>query len=252
MKCAVNRLVGVVFSLCLASGAVVAQTGGTIPWTPSIAGWSCRTAGLERICTFVTEGLVPPTTLSPPYRASVAYKVFKSATTLGQQVLMVNKIDMACTVNGETLRCIAPDELRLGPGISAVDDPAPVTININIFATGAAPTPLLDFNQDGRTSADVEGVAALRYLLGFRDEGVTQGITLAGVLTPQTATTQLGVGVWNGWFQFGSTQNPVATREGVVLLRCLLGLNGAPLVNGLAGFNQAVAESQCGLLLQKN
>lgn len=86
----------------------------------------------------------------------------------------------------------------------------------------------------------------LRYLMGFQPAAVTAGIAFTNGRTASAAYDQLKLGTWMGWFQFiNPSQYPVPLREGLLFQRCLAGLRGAQLVQGVSGADATTATSQC-------
>jgi hypothetical protein len=222
------------------------------PWSPTRVDWTCRVVGSETICDLSAEG--PPPSMNYPSGAVAKgwYRVYKGPVVGRGQVLMTNEAVMNCTYTASIFRCIAPNELKLGAGIAATSDPSPTTIDLNIYPSSGFVSPLFDWNGDGAITANVEGVTVLRLLLGFRGDALTRGVPLRADLTPANVEEQLLVGVWNGWFQFGSDKNPRGSNAGLILMRCLLGLRGASMIAGFSGYVSTTADAQCNLLLEKH
>jgi hypothetical protein len=221
-------------------------------WFPTRVDWTCRVVGSETICDLSAEGAPPTMSYSTGVVARVWYRIYKGPVVGRGQVLMTKEALMNCASTASGIKCTAVGELKLAAGIAATSDPSPITVDLNIYPTSGVVTPLFDWNGDSAITANVEGLTVLRFLLGFRGAALTNGVTLKAGLTTASVEEQLAVGVWNGWFQFGSTTNPRSTNEGLILMRCLLGLRGVPLIAGLAGYVSATADSQCNLLLEKH
>jgi len=79
---------------------------------------------------------------------------------------------------------------------------------------------------------DVDGVLLLRYLLGFRGNTLTQGVTLAGPHNNATAISSF-IGNASAFDVFGRVP-PQAMNDGMVLLRILSGIPDAALLNGVS------------------
>jgi hypothetical protein len=101
-----------------------------------------------------------------------------------------------------------------------------------IGSTGVASNCMLDVDGDLRLTPDVDGVLLLRYLLGFRDGALTQGVTLAGTRNNAAAISAF-IGNASAFDVFGRTP-PQAMNDGVVLLRILSGMPDAALLNGVS------------------
>lgn len=237
-----QRLIVIAASL-LATTQVVAQS--TVQWNPYTIDWYCsQQQNGDTLCTLIAFG-DQPAGFNCPGDASGYYRILKGRT-LGQGLpLMIAPVKLPCTcVPPQYMQCTASDLVRLAPGITPVIDPAGASTSMNIYSGTAGP--LFDLDGDGSLSANKEGLMLLRFLLGFKPAAVTAGITFTNGRTASAAYDQLKLGSWMGWFQFiNPTQYPVPLREGLLFQRCLAGLRGAQLVQGVSGADATTATSQC-------
>lgn len=113
----------------------------------------------------------------------------------------------------------------------------------------------LDIDGDGQVSAARDGELILRYLAGFTDNSLTQGIETAGATrtTPDALSAYMAAQVGN-YSLYGPTVVPTATREGLILLRLMRGAPDAGLLGGIdppppalpAAQIRALMYSRCG------
>ncbi len=92
----------------------------------------------------------------------------------------------------------------------------------------------LDINGDSAIAADKDGVLLLRYLFGFRGASLIDGVPLgAGRADANAVATFIGTG--NQFDVFGRTvPSAIALNDGLVLLRMMLSVPSAALLNGIA------------------
>ena len=125
----------------------------------------------------------------------------------------------------------APDVNVVGNAVAMTFPASSITLLV-IGAAGVAANCVLDIDGDLRLTPDVDGVLLLRYLLGFRNGALTQGVTLAGARNTATAIAAF-IGSASSFDVFGRTP-PQAMNDGLVLLRILSGMPDAALLNGIA------------------
>ncbi len=91
----------------------------------------------------------------------------------------------------------------------------------------------LDINGDSTTSADKDAVLLLRYLFGFRGASLIDGVTLgAGRADANAVATFIGTG--SQYDVFGRTVSTAnVMTDGLVLLRMMLSVPSAALLNGI-------------------
>jgi len=114
----------------------------------------------------------------------------------------------------------------------AMNFPASSITLLVIGAAGVAANCVLDVDGDLRLTPDVDGVLLLRYLLGFRGNALTQGVTLAGARNNATTVSNF-IGSASAFDVFGRVP-PQAMNDGVVLLRILSGIPDSALLNGVS------------------
>ena len=99
------------------------------------------------------------------------------------------------------------------------------------FAAGSF-VPSLDIDNDGNFDAATDAVLLLRYLFGMRDTALTH--TAVGANAERNATTIASyVAALGNALDIDGDANVKATTDGVLVLRYLLGLRGAALINGV-------------------
>lgn len=214
-------------------------------WTPYTTDFYCSLQqGGDNLCSLVAFG-VRPSAVTCPVDAAGYYRILKGRNFGEGQPLMTAPVSLPCTcIPPSYLQCTAPDLVRLAPGITAVIDTTRSSTTLNIY--GPTPGPLFDLDGDGALTAEKEGLMVLRYLMGFKQPAVTAGISFVNGRSAVAAYDQLRLGTWMGWFQFvNPTQYPVPTRDGLLFQRCLAGLRGTALVQGIAGADATVATSRC-------
>ena len=86
---------------------------------------------------------------------------------------------------------------------------------------------------DGATTLARDGVLLLRYLMGFRDEALTAGLGITDANAAQAIADYVGTAAQ--YDVFGrSPGTPLATVDGLVLLRLMTGVADDALLNGVA------------------
>jgi hypothetical protein len=226
----------------MASPAHSQTTGQYLPWTPTSISWDCGVRNGGTFCTLSAYGeqLSAGTT---PLTAYGAYRILKGRTAGVGSTLAQNIAAMPCEKIAPTsLRCTATDEVSLGSGVFSVVSPGSSQLNIYSNVVG----PLFDWDGDGSVTAGNEGVMLIRYLLGFSAQAVTSGITLTGGKSSDETYRAIKAGIDNGWFQFTATAQPLqATREAEILIRCLNGVRGTPMVAGSGLTDTSAATQRC-------
>jgi Leucine-rich repeat (LRR) protein len=105
-----------------------------------------------------------------------------------------------------------------------VERPLVVTKNVNPNACR------IDIDGDGKLFAETDGLLLLRYLMGFRDTALTDGLTLSGLRTTGAAISSFiasnNYDVMEGAFP----PAPRATVEGKVIMRYLRGVPALQLL----------------------
>jgi hypothetical protein len=98
----------------------------------------------------------------------------------------------------------------------------------------------LDIDNNGLNDPSIDGVMILRKLFGY--PGTSQAVAASSVCAQRTSTTDKAnyLGAMNYDFDAGGA---FASREGLVLLRLMLGIPGTQAVNG-TGLSWAAAQSQ--------
>lgn len=99
----------------------------------------------------------------------------------------------------------------------------------------------LDVNGDTNISSEVDGLLLTRYMLGFRDDALVSGMALTGLRTlPGAISNYIGSGAMR-YEVFGRTSaTPLATTDGLILTRLMLGFSDAALLSGIEIPNDAV------------
>jgi hypothetical protein len=91
----------------------------------------------------------------------------------------------------------------------------------------------LDIDGDGARTAPVDGVLLGRYLLGFRGDALTAGLSLNGSRSTSSAIEQF-LGDARGYDVFGRPDaKPGALQDGLVLTRLMLGVPDSSLLEGI-------------------
>ncbi len=146
---------------------------------------------------------------------------YSSLTTVVCSVNSVSGLVAGVSIGACT---IAANQL----GNSAYNDAAQVTQS---FAVSAACD--LDINGDSGINADKDGVLLTRYLLGFRGASLIANVPLgAGRADAQAVENFIGSG--SQYDVFGRVVlAPTAHRDGVVLIRIMLGVPDASLLGGM-------------------
>ena len=102
-------------------------------------------------------------------------------------------------------------------------DPAGVSFSCSLAVSGGT-----------QPTASGDGVLLLRYLMGFRGTALTAGLTPGSRNTPEAIASFLGSAVQYDPLGRAPVGGPLATVEGLVLLRLMLGLPDAALLTGIA------------------
>ena len=91
----------------------------------------------------------------------------------------------------------------------------------------------LDINGDSGINADKDGVLLSRYLLGFRGASLIANVPL-GLGRADAVAVENFIGTGSQYDAFGRTAlAPTAHRDGIVLVRLMLGVPDASLLGGL-------------------
>lgn len=114
----------------------------------------------------------------------------------------------------------------------------------NIISITTRPPPTLDVNGDG-SSNSTDTLLVLRYLLGYRGAALVAGVTL-GAGRPDAASVETFLRDALAEYDLlgRSVPAPVATIDGLILTRIMLGIPDAALLTGInlpagAQFNSA-------------
>jgi Protein of unknown function (DUF1566) len=108
----------------------------------------------------------------------------------------------------------------------------------------------LDINGDSSITADKDGVLLARYLLGFRGAGLVDNVTLGALRADASAVAAL-IGTGSQYDVFGRTVPSAATfSDGLVLLRMMLSVPDAALLNGITV--PAAAQFTTGVTVRAN
>jgi hypothetical protein len=100
------------------------------------------------------------------------------------------------------------------------------------FSVTTSTTCNLDIDGDNVVSPSTDGVLLSRFLLGYRDSALTNGLTLSGSrVTPQVIADFIGSAAQ--YEVFGRVAAPIATVDGLVLTRLMLGLPDSSILNGV-------------------
>jgi hypothetical protein len=225
------------------------ETLAQTTWSPDAMDWYCATqSNNETLCSLIAEGPLPAG-LSTPITATATYRVLKGRTLGSGVPLLTSKVTMSCQkLSSGTLRCGAPDEVKLASGVKIVFGVSPPTTVLNIYTDN--PTVLFDWDGDGQITAERERVMLQRYLMGFRGDTVTASIPLAADKTSQSVNDAIAMGIRNEWFEFIAPGKPLrATQEGAIFNRCTRGLRGADLVSTVKTATAAAATAKCNAIM---
>lgn len=92
----------------------------------------------------------------------------------------------------------------------------------------------LDMDGDNNISAAKDGILLNRYLLGYRGDALVAGLNLTGSHSTAQAITDF-IGTGSKYDVFGrSLGSPLATTDGLVLTRLMLGMPDSGLLSGIA------------------
>lgn len=235
------------FLACICACLAGATHSQAINWTPTLVVWYCQfVANGQQACTLSAFGPEPAT--SGPVYASGWARVRKGATYGEGPILAAVPFQTPCTRISPYLSCEVVNLVTLGAGISPVVSNTANQTDLNIVSS--APTVLFDWSGDGAITAEQEGVALVRYLLGFRGAALVQGLTLGPGHTSTTLENAIGEGAWLGWFSFNSsTTYPKAMVDGAIFARCAKGVRGSALTFGLTNRNSAEVSASCDALM---
>jgi glucose/arabinose dehydrogenase/chitodextrinase len=109
-----------------------------------------------------------------------------------------------------------------------------LTVNFNVGNF----VPLLDVDNNGVNDAATDGVLLMRYLLGFRDATLIAG-NAVGANAERTTASAIAdyLTATLASFNVDGRAGTLATGDGVIAIRYLLGLSGAPLTAGTGATN---------------
>ncbi len=162
----------------------------------------------------------------PPRDVVKVWKRWDNGSTVETLLFGSPGLPLDFTVSGNVLTYTVTDG---GPGDmdrtmnGAIVDPAGVSFTCSLALSGGT-----------QPTAAGDGVLLLRYLMGFRGSALTAGLTLGSRNTPEAIAAFLGSAVQYDPLGRAPASGPVATIEGLVLLRLMLGLPDAALLNGIA------------------
>lgn len=110
---------------------------------------------------------------------------------------------------------------------------AQAAVAVSAIQVGAAALCDLDVDGDGAMTVARDGALLLRYLMGFRGDALTAGLGVTDANAAQAIADYVGSAVQ--FDVFGrSSSTPLATTDGLVLLRLMLGMADDVLMNGIA------------------
>jgi hypothetical protein len=110
---------------------------------------------------------------------------------------------------------------------------AEAAVVVSDVQVGAAALCDLDVDGDGAMTVARDGALLLRYLMGFRGAALTANLGITDVNAAQAIADYVGSALQ--FDVFGrSNVAPQATTDGLVLLRLMLGMPDAALLNGIA------------------
>ena len=161
----------------------------------------------------------------PPRDVVKMWKRWDNGTTIDTLLFGSPGLPLDFTVSGNVLTYTVTDG---GPGDmdrtmnGVIVDPAGVSFSCSLAVSG------------GAQPSSGDGMLLLRYLMGFRGAALTAGLTLGSRNSPAAIASFLGSAVQYDPLGRAPTGGPVATVEGIVLLRLMLGLPDAALLSGIA------------------
>ena len=106
-------------------------------------------------------------------------------------------------------------------------------VDVSAIQVGAAALCDLDVDGDGAMTVARDGALLLRYLMGFRGDALTEGLGISDANAAQAIADYVGSAVQFDVFGRSSSA-PVATTDGLVLLRLMLGMPDDALLSGIA------------------
>ena len=106
-------------------------------------------------------------------------------------------------------------------------------VSVSAIQVGAAALCDLDMDGDGAMTVARDGALLLRYLMGFRGDALTAGLGITDVNAAQVIADYAGSAVQFDVFGRSSSA-PLATTDGLVLLRLMLGMPDDALLSGVA------------------
>ncbi len=109
---------------------------------------------------------------------------------------------------------------------------APAAVAVSAIQVGAAALCDLDVDGDGAMTVERDGALLLRYLMGFRGDGLTAGLGISDANAAQAIADYAGSAVQFDVFGRSSSA-PLATADGLVLLRLMLGMPDDALLSGV-------------------
>ncbi len=110
---------------------------------------------------------------------------------------------------------------------------AQAAVVVSALQVGAVALCDLDVDGDGAMTVARDGALLLRYLMGFRGEALTAGLGISDLNAAQAITDYVGSAVQFDVFGRSSSA-PLATTDGLVLLRLMLGMSDDALLSGIA------------------
>lgn len=228
--------------------ATTTPVASAVDWQPSSFQWTCTPqASGERLCSLVAFGVEPAGTASVPI-ASGWFRVHKGTVAGSGQVLATIPFNMPCVRESTNLRCTGTDLLRLADGLLPAITNNATNTSISVFGN-STPSLLFDWNTDNIQSASVEGILALRYMMGFTGDALFHGISLPAGADPADIERQIEMGYFNEWYSFPDVTTK-STTSGVLFVRCMLGLRGGALAGGFSSDEQAIT-NRCDQLTER-
>lgn len=226
----------------LALAACFASSVAAVTWQPSSFQWACANqANNEKLCSLTIVGAEPSGVGTPP-DASGWFRVHRGTVAGSGAVIATIPFTFGCERESPNLRCTGTNVLKLGVGVvpAFANNATSGAISISGNATAG---PLFDWNGDNAQTGSVEGLLAVRYLLGLRGAALFQEVGLPGTANLVEIERQIEMGALNDWYSF-TTPTAATLDGGVMFARCLLGFRGASLVEGFTA-DAIVATNRC-------
>lgn len=213
-----------------------------ISWQPSSFQWACvNQANNEKLCSLTIVGAEPSGVGVPP-DASGWFRIHRGTVAGSGAVLATIPFTFGCVRVPPNLRCEGANVLKLGVGVIPAFETNASSGAISISGNPTA-GPLFDWNSDNAQSGTVEGLLALRYVLGLRGTTLFQDINLPAGSNVAEIERQIEMGALNDWYSF--TTPPSSTLDGgIMFARCLLGFRGSALVDGFTA-DATIATNRC-------